>query len=51
MAIKKKKKKVIVECHRHMDEKGNKFGASHPVNAVHKNPKTQKMHDITIGRA
>lgn len=51
MVKKKKKKLKVVECHQHVDERGIKFGASHPVDAVHKNPKTQKMHELTIERA
>ena len=52
--MKKKKKigkKVIVECHRHVDQRGNKFGGSHPTEAKHKKSETQAWHDWTINYA
>jgi hypothetical protein len=51
--VKKHKKKKIkpVGMHQHIDEKGNVFGKLHPVDTVHKNPKTQRFHDNTIRRA
>ena len=45
---KAKSKKVIVECHQHVDQRGNKFGASHPTEAEHNKPETQEWHDWTI---
>jgi hypothetical protein len=51
MPKKKKKKKVEVIMHQHRDQFGTKFGASHPIDAEHKNPKTQKFHELTVKRA
>lgn len=34
--------------HQHKDKKGNVFGRSHLVNAVHSKKETQKAHDRTI---
>jgi len=34
--------------HQHIDKKGNVFGSLHPINAKHKNEKTQKFHDLSI---
>ena len=45
---KKKNKKVEVVMHQHKDQQGRVFGAKHPVDAEHKNAKTQKMHDLTM---
>ena len=45
---KMKSKKVIVECHQHVDKNGIKFGGSHPIEASHKNLKTQAHHDRTV---
>ncbi|GAG35452.1 unnamed protein product [marine sediment metagenome] len=54
---KSKKKKLrkeakIVKLHQHkrIDEYGDivVFGFSHPVEAAHKNVKTQKVHDETV---
>ena len=44
-----KKKKVVevVVMHQHVGLNGRVFGASHPIDAVHKNTKTQKAHDGT----
>jgi len=47
---KSKKKKVEVEMHQHRDQFGIKFGSSHPINAKHKNKKTQKFHDMTVNK-
>ena len=47
---KAKKKKLEVKMHQHVDEFGIKFGAAHPIDAEHKNKKTQKFHDLTIKR-
>jgi len=47
---KAKKKKVTVVMHQHVDEMGIKFGAAHPLNAEHKNKKTQKFHDLTVAK-
>ena len=47
---KAKIKEVEVVMHQHRDEFGIKFGSSHPINAEHKNKKTQKFHDQTIHR-
>ena len=44
-------KKLIVECHKHMDKKGNKFGSSHPTEAKHNKPETQAFHDWTVEHA
>jgi len=50
--MKKSKKKIVlpVTLHQHRDNFGRTFGAPHPVNAKHKNAKTQKFHDETIGK-
>lgn len=43
-----KNKKMKVVMHQHTDEQGRVFGAAHPIDAEHKNTKTQKFHDLTI---
>ena len=48
MSKNKKKKVQAVIMHQHKDEFGHVFGALHPVDAEHKNKKTQKFHDITV---
>ena len=45
---KSKTKKVVVKMHQHKDQFGHVFGAPHPVDAEHKNPKTQKFHELTV---
>jgi len=50
MRKKKKDEKVIVVMHQHYDSLGRVFGALHPIDAEHKNPKTQKFHDESIKR-
>ena len=47
---KKKKKTPEVVMHQHMDQQGRVFGGPHPMDAEHKNAKTQKRHDYTIKR-
>lgn len=47
----KKKQVVKVKMHQHMDQQGRVFGGPHPMDAEHKNAKTQKMHDLTMKRA
>jgi hypothetical protein len=37
-----------MKMHQHIDKKGNVYGHPHPVNANHKNPKTQKAHNHTV---
>lgn len=44
----KKKKIVPVEMHQHHDKFRNIFGKPHPIDAEHKNKKTQKYHDLTV---
>lgn len=44
----KKKKIEVVVMHQHQDNFGHVFGAPHPINAMHKNKKTQEFHDSTI---
>lgn len=46
--MKKAKRKIIVECHRHVDLKGNKIGTSHPTEMRHIKHKTQAFHEWTI---
>ena len=48
---KSKSEKIVVIMHQHRDEFNIKFGSSHPINAEHKNKKTQKFHDMTMKRA
>ena len=43
-----KSKKIVVECHQHVDKNGIKFGGSHPIEAKHKKIKTQEWHDWTV---
>lgn len=43
-----RKKLQVVELHQHNDSQGRVFGAPHPVDAEHKNKKTQRFHDRTI---
>lgn len=45
---KSKEKKVVVKMHQHKDEFGRVCGAKHPLDATHKNAKTQKLHDLTV---
>jgi len=47
----KKKKKVVIVMHQHVDTFGRTFGALHPVDAAHKKESTQKFHDLTIKRS
>jgi len=47
----KKKKIVEVKMHQHTDWLGRIFGAPHPIDAKHKNKKTQKYHEETLKRA
>jgi hypothetical protein len=45
---KSQKKKIKPEVlHQHKDQFGRVFGAPHPVDVEHKNPKTQKFHNLT----
>ena len=46
--ISKKKKQPEIHIHQHEDEFGRVFGAKHPLNAHHKNPKTKKDHETTV---
>ena len=50
MKSSKKKKKLEVKMHQHQDNLGRVFGAPHPIDAEHKNAKTQKAHNYTIER-
>lgn len=43
-----KKKIKIVEMHQHTNGSGQIIGAKHPIDAEHKNKKTQRFHDRTI---
>lgn len=42
------KKQQTIEMHQHVDASGKPFGAPHPVDASHSNPKTQERHDFTV---
>jgi len=42
------KKKTPVIMHQHVDASGRPFGAPHPADASHSNPKTQERHDFTV---
>ena len=44
----KKKPKQEEQMHQHIDESGIPFGKAHPVDANHKNEKTQKVHEKTM---
>lgn len=43
-----KKKINEIPMHQHKDRYGQVFGAVHPINAIHKNKKTQIYHNNTI---
>ena len=45
---KSKKKDTEVKMHQHKDYLGRIFGSPHPIDADHKNIKTQKFHENTV---
>ena len=45
------KRNIVVKeiiMHQHIDKLGRICGAKHPIDAEHKNKKTQKKHDFTM---
>ncbi|HUU88349.1 MAG TPA: hypothetical protein VMX17_11420 [Candidatus Glassbacteria bacterium] len=45
---KSKKKAAEAKIHQHEDYLGRVFGSLHPIDAKHKNIKTQKFHEGTV---
>ena len=51
MGLKRRRKIDVMEGgHQHKDKHGNVFGKTHPIKAAHEKKKTQRYHEITIGR-
>lgn len=48
MKLKLRKRKREIVLHQHRDGRGNVFGRSHPVHAIHGRKKTREFHDLTL---